>query len=197
MDERRLEEFRKKLRAGSVVARVVGGQAVLDEDSGSTPAATAFSAAGAASLGGEPQGVRVKPHGWGMEAPHESESGSSPVWIWTSCAADSGLAARAPVRGSKGRGATIGVGKSLRAGKRCRKLWACTSASTAANQVPTTSNRARRRVQMRNVVHAFIISLFVFPPFLLYIAEARNRPRERMGRMLVFLRVCFEVLHPI
>jgi hypothetical protein len=58
MDPRKLEEFRKKLRAGNPV-RVVNGQVLLE---GSDPTENPARAPEPASI---PQGVQVKPHEWG------------------------------------------------------------------------------------------------------------------------------------
>lgn len=60
MDPAKVEEFRKKLRAGRPV-RVTNGQVVIEEG-----AATPGNASGVATPAtGQPQGVQVKPHEWG------------------------------------------------------------------------------------------------------------------------------------
>lgn len=60
MDPAKVEEFRKKLRAGRPV-RVVNGQVVMEEAS----ATGAQGKPAPASVQPAPQGVQVKPHEWG------------------------------------------------------------------------------------------------------------------------------------
>jgi hypothetical protein len=63
MNPQRIEEFRRKLREGRPV-RVINGQVLLDQQ-----AIAGAPEPGTGATVEAPQGVQVKPHDWGAEAP--------------------------------------------------------------------------------------------------------------------------------